>query len=391
MTPETLATRLRRGDPTTVLDVRNRDEFEEWHIDGPSVEATQIPAIQFTQAEIRDSVSDLADRFRDAPAPVVVVCGEGRASAHVADLLESSGVAAENLETGMEGWANVYLSVELDHDEATVIQYQRPSSGCLAYLVIDGDEAVVIDPLRAFADRYVEDARAHGAKLVAALDTHVHADHVSGIRRLTEAVNTVATLPVGAVERGLEFNARLLEDGDAVPVGETEIVAVASPGHTSEMTAYRLGDLVFVGDGLFLDSLARPDLEGGDDGAPALARQLYETLTERYAAFADGVRIAPAHYGGHTLPTETGAYVASLGTLRDRLPALSMGEDEFRSFVLSEMPPRPANYERIISVNLGHEPLSDEEAFAVELGPNNCAVTGTEFEPGAGDATAHGS
>ncbi|MFC7203621.1 MBL fold metallo-hydrolase [Haloferax namakaokahaiae] len=393
MTPETLAARLRRGDPTTVLDVRNRDEFEEWHIDGPSVDATQLPAIQFTQAEIRGTVAELADRFRDASEPVVVVCAEGRASDHVAALLEEEGVAAENLETGMDGWARVYQSVELDCDDATVVQYQRPSSGCLAYLVVEGDEAVVIDPLRAFADRYVADARSRGADLVAALDTHVHADHVSGIHRLAERVNAVATLPVGAVERGLESNARLLEDGETLTVGECDISAVASPGHTSEMTAYRVGDLLFVGDSLFLDSVARPDLEDGDDGAPALARQLHQTLTERYASFPDDVRIAPGHYSGRTLPTETGAYVATLGTLRERLSALSMDEAEFLAFVLDEMPPRPANYEQIIDVNLGREPLSDDEAFAVELGPNNCAVAGTEteFESGAGDAAAHGS
>lgn len=204
MTPEELATRLARGDPTAVLDARDRDEFAAWRVDGAAVTATQIPAIRFTQAEIRGTVDELAAEFRDAPSPVVVVCAEGRSSDHVAGLLSEAGVPAENLETGMDGWARVYRARDLpvgdaDGDrDATVLQYDRPSSGCLAYLVVVGDEAVVVDPLRAFADRYVADARERGAEVVAAVDTHVHADHVSGVRAVAERTDATPVLPAGA-------------------------------------------------------------------------------------------------------------------------------------------------------------------------------------------------
>ncbi|SEK73440.1 MBL fold metallo-hydrolase [Haloferax larsenii] len=374
MSPETLARRLKRGEPTTILDVRNRDEFEEWHVDGPSVTATQIPAVKFTQAEVLGTVDELAEQFADVPDPVVVVCGEGKASDHVADLLNEVGVEAENLATGMDGWARVYLSTEIPHADATVLQYDRPSSGCLASLVVSGDEAVVVDPLRAFVDRYVEDAADLGADIVAAVDTHVHADHVSGVRAVSDRTGAEVVLPAGATPRGLDFDARLVEDGDTVPVGDTELVAVASPGHTSEMTAYRLSDVLFVGDGLFFESVARPDLEDGDEGAPEAARRLHETLVGRYAEFDGDTRIAPAHYSTQATP-ENGAYVATLDTLRERLDALSMDADEFVEFILADMPPRPANFERIIATNLGRQSLTDEEAFETELGPNNCAAT----------------
>ena len=381
MTPEELATRLARGDPTAVLDVRDRDEFAAWRVDGAAVTATQIPAIRFTQAEIRGTVDELAAEFRDAPSPVVVVCAEGRSSAHVAGLLSEAGVPAENLETGMDGWARVYRARDLpvgdtDGDrDATVLQYDRPSSGCLAYLAVVGDEAVVVDPLRAFADRYVADARERGAEVVAAVDTHVHADHVSGVRAVAERTDATPVLPAGAADRGLDFDARLVADGETIGVGGAELVAVHAPGHTTEMTAFRLGDLLVAGDSLFLASVARPDLEDGDEGAPDAARRLHATLTERYGEFADDTLVAPAHYGPRTAPDETAAYVAELGALRERLGALSMDEAAFVSFVCSDMPPRPANYERIIETNLGRNSLTDEEAFEVELGPNNCAAT----------------
>ncbi|GGC57186.1 MBL fold metallo-hydrolase [Haloferax sulfurifontis] len=377
MTPEELAARLARGDPTTVLDVRDRDEFETWRVDGAAVTATQIPAIRFTQAEIRGTVDELAAEFRDAPSPVVVVCAEGRSSAHVADLLSEAGVPAENLETGTDGWARVYRARELSvgNADATVLQYDRPSSGCLAYLVVVGDEAVVIDPLRAFADRYVADARERGADVVAVVDTHVHADHVSGVRAVAERADATAVFPAGATDRGLDFDARLVADGEPVGVGDAELVAVHAPGHTTEMTAFRLGDLLVAGDSLFLESVARPDLEDGDEGATDAARRLHATLTERFGAFADDTLVAPAHRGPRTVPGDDGAYVAELGALRERLAALAMDESAFVSFVCSDMPPRPANYERIIETNLGRDSLTDEEAFDVELGPNNCAAT----------------
>ena len=377
MTPDELAARLRRGDPTTILDVRNRDEFDEWHVEGRGVTATQIPAVRFTQAEVLGTVSDIAAQFRDSSGPVVAVCAEGRSSDHVADLLSDAGVDAENLETGMEGWARTYRVSTIDHPDATVRQYDRPSSGCLGYMVVSGDEAVVVDPLRAFADRYVEDAREHGADIVAAIDTHVHADHVSGVRAVADRTGATVVLPAGVTDRGLSFDARLVEDGETVSVGDTELHAVHSPGHTTEMTAYRLGDLLFVGDGLFVESVARPDLEDGDEGAPAAARRLHETLVERYAEFDDDVRIAPGHYGDPTAADDDGVFSATLGTLRRQLDAFSMDRDEFVEFVCSDMPPRPSNYERIIETNLGRESLDADEAFEVELGPNNCAATKT--------------
>ncbi|WP_416839677.1 MBL fold metallo-hydrolase [Haloferax sp. DFSO52] len=381
MTPDELAARLRQGDPTTILDVRNRDEFDQWHIDGSAVAATQIPAIRFTQAEVLGTVSDLAAQFRERPEPVVTVCAEGRASDHIADLLTDAGVVAENLEFGMEGWARVYRATSIDHSDATVIQYDRPSSGCLGYMVVSGSEAVVIDPLRAFADRYVDDAKDYGATIVAALDTHVHADHVSGVRAVADRTGATVILPAGATDRGLSFDARLVEDGASIAVGATELRAVHAPGHTSEMTAYRLGDLLFVGDSLFLESVARPDLEEGDTGAPAAARRLYETVIDgdtafdRDAAFDGDVRIAPGHYSDPMSADADGAFVDTLEHIRTRLDAFSMTIDEFVEFVLADMPPQPTNYERIIATNLGIEQLDDAEAFEVELGPNNCAAT----------------
>lgn len=375
LSPSALHRRLRTGDPVTLLDVRDRDEFEAWRITGEGVDATQIPYSKFVAAKVNGNAADLV---ADLPEPILVVCGEGKASGFVADLLTDAGVGAMNIDGGMEGWARVYEAVELSHPEATVLQYQRPSSGCLAYLVISGDEAAVIDPLRAFSDRYVADAANHGAELRYAVDTHVHADHVSGVREVARETDAEVVLPAGARERGLAFDVpvRTVRDGDELHLGDAALTAVSTPGHTSEMTSFRLGELLFSGDTVFVESVARPDLEVGDEGAEEMARTLHRTIRERFLSLPDETRIAPTHYGDAAVPDDSGAYSATMRDLRERIPALAMNEGEFADHLVANMPPQPANYETIVETNLGRHDATGEEAFELELGPNNCAVSG---------------
>jgi glyoxylase-like metal-dependent hydrolase (beta-lactamase superfamily II) len=141
------------------------------------------------------------------------------------------------------------------------------------------------------------------------------------------------------------------------------------------MTSYRVGEFLFTGDGLFTESVARPDLEDGDDGAPDAARTLYQTLQETILPLPDETVVAPAHFGEAATPAADGSYTTTLGALRASMGALSMSRDEFVEYVLADMPPRPANYEEVIATNLGHRSTDDEEAFELELGPNNCAAS----------------
>ncbi|WP_181684628.1 MBL fold metallo-hydrolase [Halorhabdus salina] len=373
--PATLKARIDAGDAVTILDVRMGSEYEAWHIDGESVETINVPYYEFLDDDIGDDI------FASLPEDeqITVVCAKGEASEYIAGVLSEKGYDAENVTEGMNGWASIYEAVEVQGYDGpgTVFQYQRPSSGCLGYLVVDGNEAAVIDPLRAFTDRYLDDAEAHGADLVYALDTHVHADHVSGIRTLAEA-GVEAVLPAPAIDRGVEDAEELTagENGDVFTVGSVEIEAIHTPGHTTGMTSYLVGEsLLATGDGLFVESVARPDLEAGDEGAEDAAKQLYETLQERILSLPAEVLIAGGHTSEAAEPAADGTYTAPLGELGEEMDALSMNEADFVQVVLADMPPRPANYEDIIATNLGQNPIDDEEAFTLELGPNNCAAS----------------
>jgi glyoxylase-like metal-dependent hydrolase (beta-lactamase superfamily II) len=374
LAPAELKARIDDGESVTILDARAESEFEEWHVDGESVDIANVPYFHFL-----DGVDD--DLLADVPQgdPLVVLCAKGGASEYVAGLLAEEGRDVVHLDEGMNGWASIYEAVEVERYDGpgTVYQYQRPSSGCLGYMVVDGDEAAVVDPLRAFTDRYLEDAADHGADLTYAFDTHVHADHISGVRALDEE-GVTGVIPEAAVDRGVTYADELdtAADGDTFDVGAATIETVFTPGHTSGMTSYLVGDsLLTTGDGLFIESVARPDLEEGDDGAPDAARQLYESLQERVLALDDDVLVGGAHFSDAAEAAADGTDTASIGELVDEMDALSMDEDAFVDLVLADMPPRPANYEDIIATNLGQQEADDDEAFTLELGPNNCAAS----------------
>ncbi|EMA38361.1 MBL fold metallo-hydrolase [Halococcus hamelinensis] len=371
--PDELKDRIDRGEEVVLLDTRASDAFEAWHIDGPNVTTYNVPYFEFLFDDVPEARLDGIPDDR----PVTVLCAKGDSSEYVAGALQERGYEVTHLARGMNGWAELYEYHELDVGaDVTVAQYQRPSSGCLAYLVVSGDEAAVIDPLRAFTDTYRQDARALGAEVAYALDTHVHADHVSGVRRVARENDADAIVPQPAAERGIDFETpyTTIEDGEAVPVGETEIEAIHAPGHTTGTTAYRVGDVLFTGDSLFTESVARPDLEAGAEGAAEAAADLHGTLQNTILPLPEDTVVAPGHFGEHA-ETVDGTYVARLGDLEARMEALRMDRESFVAFVRSDMPPRPNNHERIVAINLGERDADDREAFELEQGPNNCAAS----------------
>ncbi|ELZ51537.1 fused rhodanese domain-containing protein/hydrolase [Halorubrum coriense DSM 10284] len=373
--PDELKSRIDAGEDVTLLDTRMRSDYEEWRIDGENVTSINVPYFEFLEDEIDD---DVLDRIPD-DREVTVLCAKGGASEYVAGTLVERGYDVDHLEDGMNGWASIYETVEVeDYDGAgTLLQYQRPSSGCLGYLLYDDGEAAIVDPLRAFTDRYLADADDLGVDLKYALDTHVHADHISGVRDL-DANGVEGVIPAAAVDRGVTYADDLTTaaDGDAFAVGDATIETVHTPGHTTGMTSYLVDEsLLATGDGLFIESVARPDLEEGDEGAPDAARMLYESLQERVLTLPDDTLIGGAHFSDAAEPAADGTYTAPIGRLVDEMDALTMDEASFVDLILSDMPPRPANYEEIIATNLGQNAVDDDEAFTLELGPNNCAAS----------------
>ncbi|MFB6188472.1 MAG: MBL fold metallo-hydrolase [Halapricum sp.] len=373
--PRELRARVESDERVVVLDARNSGDYEAWHIDGPGVESYNAPYFNFLDGVDEEAVASLPE-----DEEIVVLCAKGGASEYVADRLDDRGFDVVHLEDGMRGWARIYDRAEVTgYDGAgTLYQYHRPSSGCLSYMVVSEGEAAVIDPLAAFTERYREDTADLAADLEYAIDTHVHADHVSGVRDL-EAAGITGVVPAPAAERGITYDdaVETIEDSETIDVGAATVEVVHTPGHTTGMRSYLVdGAAILTGDGLFTESVARPDLEAGADGAEDAARQLYESLQEQVLSLGDDVLVGGGHTSDAAEPNEDGTYTATIGQLRAEMPVLEADRATFVQRVVADMPPRPANYEDIIETNLGQRETDEEEALTLELGPNNCAASG---------------
>src|SRR5436309_11462243 len=185
-------------------------------------------------------------------------------------------------------------------------QLLNDSTACASYLFgcKTHSQFAVVDPHIDLVDEYIALADGQGIPIVAVLETHLQADHVSGLPELVARTGATAYLPEGA---GVEFDHDALDDDDVVRLGNTELRAIATPGHALAHHAYLVTDhtrgeepwLVLTGDVLLVGDAGRPDLHAHGEHTPAeLARTLYRSLTERLLTLPDHVLLYPSHYSG---------------------------------------------------------------------------------------------
>ncbi|WP_372789944.1 MBL fold metallo-hydrolase [Paraconexibacter sp.] len=357
-----LVARLAADEPVTILDIR---DDAAWTIEAPNVTVRHVPA--------HCAAATLDDLARDLPDDTVILCNRGVTAQQLADRLLAKGRMLPVLLGGLRGWIATLrpVPVDLGVEDLRVLQIQRPGRGCLSYLVASGDQALVVDPAPD-AQFYADLASELSVEIRDVVDTHLHADHLSGARELAAITGAALRLPAGSLERGVSYadSVTPLKDGDEIALGDLTVRAVHLPGHTTDMTGLVVADRALIGgDSLFADGLARPDLEQGDpDGSRAMARRLHATLHERILALGDDVVLLPGH---HHPGVPAGAVAPTLAEVRARVDSLAIADpDAFAEDVVADMPPRPANYEAIIAVNSGTHPFDPE----LESGGNSCSA-----------------
>ena len=234
----------------------------------------------------------------------------------------------------------------------------EPTS-CASYLFgcTSTGALAVVDPHLELVDAYLAAAAATGSPIVAVFETHVQADHVSGLPQLVERTGATGYLPAGA---GVDFAHVPLEDGEEVELGNTLVRALATPGHAPAHHAYVVADrrrgtiepwLVFTGDSLLVGDVGRPDLHAqGDPGS--LARREFESL-QRLLELPDHVLVYPSHFGGSVCGRGLSSNpFSTIGFERRHNQALQHGEaDSFARALLVDVPPPPADQAAIVAAN----------------------------------------
>jgi hydroxyacylglutathione hydrolase len=232
-------------------------------------------------------------------------------------------------------------------------------TACASYLFgcLSRSALAVVDPHVELVDRYLEAGERAGAPIAAVFETHVQADHVSGLPALVEATGATAYLPAGAA---VDFEHTALADGEVVALGNTVVRALATPGHAPAHHAYVVADrrrgtedpwLVFTGDSLLVGDVGRPDLHAGGDPEPR-ARELFRSVN-RLLELPDHVLIYPSHFGGSVCGRALSANpFSSIGFERRHNAALGHpDEDAFTRALLVDVPPPPADQAAIVAAN----------------------------------------
>lgn len=369
MTAAEMAKKVIQKEQLFIVDVRNTDAYADWKIEGENVTSINLPYF-----DLLDGVEGILDQL-PAEGKIVVVCAKEQSSIMVAEMFAEEGKEVHYLAGGMRGWSEHLEPVKIGQlkDGGELYQFVRIGKGCLSYMVISNGEAAVIDATR-MTDVFFDFAKSKGAEIIAAIDSHLHADHISGGRKIAEKAGGSYWLPPkDATEVVFEYEP--LVEGQDIVVGNTKIMIepIYSPGHTIGSTSFIIDEkYLLTGDILFIDSIGRPDLAGL---AEDWVGDLRETLYSRYKQLAKELIVLPAHFMIMEEVNHDGSVWETLGKLYEENHGLAIeDESEFRELVTGNLPPQPNAYQEIRKTNMGIITPDEETQREMEVGPNRCAV-----------------
>ncbi|QQZ09342.1 MBL fold metallo-hydrolase [Heyndrickxia vini] len=369
MTSKEVTKKVIKKEELFILDVRNQNDFNDWKIEGEKFEYLNIPYF-----ELLDGVEGILNQLPN-DKEILVVCAKEGSSVMVAEMLSEYGVSVSYLQGGMKAWSEYLEPIKVGDlvNGGELYQFVRIGKGCLSYMLVSNGEAAIIDATR-MTDVYIDFARDINAKIVHIFDTHLHADHISGGRKIAELTGATYWLPPkDATEVTFSYNP--LENNNQIMIGNTtlSIQALYSPGHTIGSTSFIVDEQYLLsGDILFIDSIGRPDLAGL---AEDWVGDLRETLYRRYKELSHELIVLPAHFMVISELNEDGSVSEKLGTLFENNHGLNLSNEyEFNKLVTENLPPQPNSYQEIRETNMGKVTPDIEKQREMEIGPNRCAV-----------------
>jgi glyoxylase-like metal-dependent hydrolase (beta-lactamase superfamily II)/rhodanese-related sulfurtransferase len=372
--PQELAERLDRGESLQVLDVRAPEKVERGHIAiGSELDFHAVPNSKIL------ALPDVKELHLDATRPVAVVCGHGNSSKKATAFLRERGYEAYSVIGGMAAWETVYVARRLSPTPSLshVVQLDRVGKGALSYVLVSDGDAVIVDPGR-HVERYDSLLAELQATPAAVVDTHIHADYLSGARAAAARWHVPYFLhPDDAVSpydgRPGKLSSQPLSDGDTIVFGRATLRAAHVPGHTLGSIALIADDgLALTGDFLFVQSVGRPDLAGRSE---AWAKLLWHSLERVRQTWPGDLLVLPAHHASEGERRADRAVAARFDVIAATNVAAAMQDERiFLKWIADHTTTFPDAYRTIKEANLGLVDVSQADAEVLESGPNQCAV-----------------
>ena len=359
---ETLRNWLEAGKEVSILDVRPIEERSEWFIPG----SIYFNAYDKLKAHKPDALHGL---HLDKKIPVVTVCAAGKTSAIAAAQLNEQGFEVYSLQGGMKAWSMAWNTAKLSFPDFQIRQFRRTGKGCLSYMIISNDEAIIVDaslPIEIYQDVLVKEK----LKVRHVIETHIHADHLSRSKQLAESNKATLHLPA---PNKVNFDFVPVTGTTVFQIGNISIKVILTPGHTTESTCYLINDKVLLtGDTLFINGVGRPDLKANDDEAMQRSKMLYQSL-QKLLTLDDDIIVLPAHTS-QPVEFDHTPIQATIGSIKENVAMLKLNEEEFSNTILQRIPPTPPNYLSIVEKNIKGD-FSDINPVDLEAGANRCAVS----------------
>ena len=372
MNTKELAEKILNKENLFIFDVRTESDFADWKVEGENFEYVNVPYY-----DLIDGLDEVIDKIPTGKE-ILVICAKEGSSKMVAEMLVEERENVSYLKGGMKAWSeHLYKTKVYEDENIKVYQFVRVGKGCLSYMVVSDDEALIVDPAR-FVDEYILAAKADGAKITHIVDSHLHADHISGGKELAEQTGGAYYL---MKSEGAVFDFKPFEDHEKISFKniELEVLAVKTPGHTPGSVSFFVNKkLLFSGDTIFVSGLGRPDL---GNKVREWANDLYDTVYNQVAEIADDVIVLPAHYADFDGEMNRDGYIGdTLGSIRERNEKMfnATREDFLNDVEKSASSVKPPNFEEIIMINRGVEKADYERMQELEIGPNRCAVHHTD-------------
>ncbi len=391
ITSDELKKKIDKGEDIFILDVRNQHEHDAWSVSYDRYQNTPVIPVDTitTNASLKQIPKD---------KEIITFCTHGQRSSNAAKMLSELGYTVKTIEGGLDGWSTIYDTAIVDtgSDILKIWQIRRVSKGCMSYVVasLKDKKATIIDATCTIETVLKDILEENGLKIIRVIDTHIHADHLSGSTRIASkygaeiSISSLEKYDTKNLDSEKNIKPTLIQDGDKLEIGDGICLeAIHTPGHTDGSISFKLkirgtselkteNDVsnskyfLFSGDTIFVNGVGRPDLHTKSE---EYAQKLYQTYRQKLFNLPDMAIILPAHYSSsfkHAKPVFN-----TVEFIKHKLNSITKSEKDFLNYVASNIPTQPMNYEQIVSINKNLTHCDRVEQQDLELGPNTCGIS----------------